>query len=364
MLPACFLFLISCRKEENQSPSKAEVKFYVSNPEPSESVSGISNSIIVHGKMFVLRGASPEAHFPGYADAGTPFYKLAMIGDGIDPVWLETTPSARDMIHSCLTRTPSGNIGVVYAKPSGHGYGFDLYYREYTSNGAMLKTEKVFANANWGAWPRLEFSDNGTAHIATFAHDAYSLRYFRRLPGSGWESFQLTPDNTIIVDLQSVMKGQDFCVSGRLGQGSTGRLCFYKIAGSSAVQYIIDSNVNTNCDLHVDNQGNTRFLYTAGDQLKLANMNGWQYETVIYEDGISARAKMITDADGQLIIAYQTTSKVVVLKKIFGQWTSIWQTNYAPVSEQSFGQGPSLITAGGSLFVVYTNGSGVFKSEI
>jgi hypothetical protein len=365
---------ISCNKNENlvgNDEGSVEVKFQVvdlNNQTPSNSgFSGTSNSVLSNGVIWSISASSGKSNFPGYPDANSKFYTLSLEQGVTNSQTISPTSAASDINHTSLTQKPNGNVVAVFQKPTGKMYGFDLEYKEFSSSGSLIKSEKVFTNENWGAWPRLEFTSNGIAHLVSFAHEGYYLKYFRKSPNANsWEYFNLTADGKYSSDIQTAVLGNDCLVSVKQQDGNNGILKLFTISGDyQSENNQLDQHIEHNCDLLSDANGNTCMLYTVSDQLKIIQINGWRYETVAYDKDIEHRAKMIQDTYGTLTVVYQTTKKIVVLKQQNYQWVKIWQLDFSStLNPENLGQGPSLINANDGMYVVYPDNNGVIKHKL
>lgn len=321
-----------------------------------DDIYGISNVVNYQGSMYTLVSYAPKNNFPGYPDAGTFFYEYALLNIETGTTYaVENQAVADQSRHSDLVVTPDNRLAMVYQKPTGYFYGFDLMYKEF-ANGAFIRTSKVFHNANAGAWPRLSFSDFGDACVVSFAHDCYQLWYFQE-NGTVWSSSELSYCGNYYADTQFQMIDNTIFLSTLEGGGY---LLWAGVGSNQLTTEYVDVDVTGNGAMALDDWGDFSVVYSKGSNIMYAQRvwdGFWDVELVDEGQSAGHRIALAFDHNDNPIVAFQSNNKVKVLQKTGNAWTPIFQV-YIPAQNMppsDVGRGPSLVKKGAQLFLVYAD---------
>lgn len=327
---------------------------------------GISNAVLFNGQVHYVLASHPTANLPGYPDANAKFVRLTLMNEAGQVHQYEINSVADFPVSSDLQIAPDGNLAFVYQAPSGSSYGFKMPYKIWNGT-SLIQNELIFDNVNWGTWPRLQYDNNGTPHVASFAHAGYFLKHHTKV--SSWETTDVTDFDTYIGDLSATISNGVFYVLGRLGIGvdnsRTLRL-YYKQANTWNYEDIV-LNMDRSCDLKFSNTGSMHALYTQNGQLKLAvkTGNNWATETVATQDTIYHRASLFFKPDNSLIIAYQTNKKFAVLEKNGANWSELFVHDNLIWSQYlASSRHPSLIRKNEKVYALYSDGQNVYLTNL
>ena len=338
----------------------------------NSTLSGISNVVLHRGQFALMVGNNPADHFVGYPDTGVQFYKLDLINETGTLFNLETSSAAASIVHGNITTTPDGKLSMVYQAPTGSGYGFRGMHRIYDTGNSLTLDEQVFSNANWGAWMR-HIEETNRTRVVSFANDGYYVLHHKKENGGAWQTVSLGGGGNYLGSIQLAKKSDNsLWLSGRYGTGAIGTLRYYTSLDGTSYGYseflATAVSPSSNCDIKFTNTEQLSFLVNQNDTLKLlTNTSGssWSIENIVYQPNIDHRATLYYRANGNTVLAYQATDKLVVMEKASGVWSVKYAHNNLIQSDQIGGsRAPSLLLKGSDLWVVYADGQNVYKYDL
>ena len=343
-------------------------EIFYSNP----TLSGISNVVLHRGQFAMMVAKDPASKFAGYPDTLAQFIKMDLINESGTLYNLETSAAAAHPVHGNVTLTPDGKISMVYQAPTGTSYGFRGMHRIYDCGTTLSLDEQVFSNANSGAWMR-HIEETNRTRVVSYAHGGYYILHHKKENGGAWSTVSFGDANNYLAELALAKKSDNsLWFSGRYGFSVGGPLRYYGSADGTSYTYGEFSNpvsaVSNNCDAQFTGTDQLALLFNQNDTLRLfvnVSGNSWTGENIIYQPNIAHRASIFYRPNGNPVVAYQTTDKVVVMEKINNTWAVKYVQNSLIQSEQLGGsRAPSLVIKGTDLWVVYADGNNIYKYNL
>ena len=335
-------------------------------------LSGISNVVLHRGQFALMIAKDPSSKFPGYPDTLSQFIKMDLINESGTLYNLETSASAAHPVHGNVAVTPDGKLSVVYQAPTGTSYGFKGMHRIYNCGSSLDLDEQVFTNANWGAWMR-HIEETNRTRVISFAHGGYYVLHHKKENGGAWQTVSLGGGGSYLGGIQLAKKSDNsLWLSGRYGTTAVGSLRYYTSPDGTSYGYgefpTTMISPSSNCDIKFTNTEQLSLLANQNDTLRLlTNTTGtsWSIENIVYQPTIEHRASLFYRTNGNTVLAYQTTDKLVVMEKTSGVWSVKYAHNNLIQSDQIGGsRAPSLLMKGSDLWVVYGDGQNVYKYDL
>ncbi len=343
------------------TPSSATIIYTNAN------LAGISKVHLYNNKFTFIAGTNPSALLAGYPDP-VRWLKANLVDETGIIAPIETTTVADNLQNGWNLSSANGKLHIARQIPTGSGYGFHMGYK--TWDGANLNSETVFANANWGTWPRLSFDSNSNPLLISFAHAGYAL-FEHTKSGATWTSNAITGYGTHYNAMCATANNNQHYFT--VTRSNTNELVMFT-KNPTWQPEPITNNVLSNCDFSfLGGVPHSLFLAMDYTTLKLATKTGatWTIETVTTEaDTIYHRASLVQDTNGDLLVAFQNNKlHTKVFRKTSGTWTSIYEhttglVNGSEVGYVLSGQAPSLLKKGADWYVVYADGLNVYAKNL
>lgn len=322
---------------------------------------GISRAELYNNEVHVMAATHPQLNsVPGYPDPNT-WYRTKLISESNSNLLpLEVLSVSTDMTHHNLRVNNANQLAIVYQSPTGSGYGFRMPYKVWNGTNLVVN-ENVFPNSNNGAIPVLEFNTTNVPTIVSFSHAGYSLLSYKK-PAASWTMTPVTSNGTYYSSTRSINKQDSMIVIDR--NHSTGTLHIHKNHMINTTWIAVNSGIQVdfNCDLELSNTGGLAMLYNKNNVL-IANINGIP-ENVTALNGIDHRADLIYDGNNSIYVAYQTTNKVAVLKKVGGTWNEVFSHDVSISTAKANLTKITLVKKPTGISVVYADNFNVYVSLI
>jgi hypothetical protein len=276
----------------------------------------------------------------------------------------------------------SGAVAMVYRNWVGPSYGFELKYKEF--QGSISVDESMSASpVNWLLSPALVVGSNGTPQVAHFSAAGYYMLISRRTPT--WTNCAFK-NNANTIDCVTAEGGQqqwgitstvnsnnEQQIGRTYNDGSGTNDLRYSAISSSGTTIlanpIIQTNINTIIKTDYDNTGVLHILYLKNNAIYIADQTGGA-NSISFNNGdtgaLGGGESVYGNAadfkylnNGNLVVAYQTTSGELIVKENTG---GTWTTKYTHSAITSNISKPTLLFKGANLYVVYSANSKVYMA--
>jgi len=353
------VFTIHQRAKENNSSEEQTV---FTDP----LLTGISNAVVFNGEIVFIIGTAPKNNFPGYPDPNSNFSKLKLYSENGFIADIESESVAAPPEHCDLVVTNDNKLAIVYQAPTGTNWGFRAPYKLFDGSTISLDTT-IFQNANWGAWIRVRFDNNNEAHVTSFAHAGYYLKYFN-LSDNIWISSSITSANTYVAYLDAEVNNNIFHITGvhKQSNGNNSIKHYWNDNGWNE-ETIITDNIIENCDMIFSSNNELNILFNQNEELKLGvKKEEWIFETIAVERDVYEMASINFSGDNQPVVVYQTDSKLIVLMKSNDSWKEIYsKADLTPITNPGYSsRKPSLIVKDNSLHVIFADNENVYINNL